>query len=305
MKGKVLLSALLALAVSALAVTPAMATRVAASVPGFTTPLRYYLALGDSLSVGIQPIPSGASVETNQGYVNDLYAVEKKAIHGLKLVQLGCPGESTSSMLDGKTNLVHAKQYHCVKTGGSQLKAAVKWLKAHHAKGEVPLITIDLGANDVDGCTAPGVSLGPCLNAGIASISKNTPKILSALRKAAPKGTTFAGTTIYDPFLAAYLDPYNRFYSLAEPSVALAQQVNTAITTADTGAKFKTADVFDAFKTTVTDPVPGTNIPTNVAEICALTWECTAPPQGPNIHANPKGYSVIAAAFEKVIGKLK
>jgi lysophospholipase L1-like esterase len=192
-----------------------------------------------------------------------------------------------------------------VTTGGSQLRAAEKWLKAHHKKGEVPLITIDIGPNDVDGCASPRVSLLPCLSAGIKAISGNTPKILAGLRKAAPKGTAFAAMNLYDPFLAAYLDPYSTFYSLAEPSVGLAQTVNLAIAAADKAAKFKTADVFDAFKTGVATTYPGTKLPTNVVEICALTWQCTKPPQGPNIHANKAGYGVIARAFNSVIGKLE
>jgi hypothetical protein len=34
----------------------------------------YYLALGDSLAIGIQPAANGSYVPTNQGYVDDLYA---------------------------------------------------------------------------------------------------------------------------------------------------------------------------------------------------------------------------------------
>ena len=46
-------------------------------------------------------------------------------------------------------------------------------------------------------------------------------------------------------------------------------------------------------------------IPLNVARVCAWTWACTTPPSGPNIHANKNGYSVIASAFQKVIGRLQ
>src|SRR5689334_13986934 len=35
---------------------------------------RYYLALGDSLSQGVQPNVNGLSLETNQGYADQLYA---------------------------------------------------------------------------------------------------------------------------------------------------------------------------------------------------------------------------------------
>jgi hypothetical protein len=51
-------------------------------------------------------------------------------------------------------------------------------------------------------------------------------------------------------------------------------------------------------------PYNGTLVPKNVAEVCTLSWACTAPPQGPNIHANAAGYGVIAGAFADVLGKL-
>jgi hypothetical protein len=63
----------------------------------------------------------------------------------------------------------------------------------------------------------------------------------------------------------------------------------------------KVANVFGAFATSdfsdqVTVPGIGT-VPRNVALLCRYTWECTAPPRGPNQHANATGYGVIARAF--------
>jgi len=49
--------------------------------------------------------------------------------------------------------------------------------------------------------------------------------------------------------------------------------------------------------------VPGIgSLPRNVARICQWTWECAPPPRGPNQHANPAGYRVIANAILKVAG---
>ncbi|HUH80894.1 MAG TPA: hypothetical protein VLZ06_06165 [Solirubrobacteraceae bacterium] len=42
-----------------------------------------------------------------------------------------------------------------------------------------------------------------------------------------------------------------------------------------------------------------TQVPVAVAEVCRLTWMCAPAPVGPNIHANPTGYHVIAQAFLK------
>ena len=66
-------------------------------------------------------------------------------------------------------------------------------------------------------------------------------------------------------------------------------------------AGFRVADVagaFDTAKFTPTVPLPGAgNVPLNVARICAWTYMCAPAPVGPNIHATPAGYQVLAAAF--------
>jgi lysophospholipase L1-like esterase len=269
-------------------------------------PAHYYVALGDSLSVGFQPL-GGPGIETSQGYTNDLRANYAKQVRRLKLVEVGCPGDTTGSLLTGMGNDTAAAFFHCDRTGGSQLAAAVAFLRAHHRKGEVPLVTIDIGANDVDGCVQEP-SLGQilsCVVTGEAAIKTNTPKILSALRKAAPKGTKLAAMNLYDPVLADELSSNPSAQALGAESLTLIKSINADITAADKGAKFKTANVAKAFGTYDTSkPNAGQQIPTDVVNICNLTWMCAASPIGPNIHANATGYKVIAGAFEKVVGKL-
>lgn len=273
-------------------------------------PVRYYLALGDSLSVGYQPNAQGVGRETDLGYTNDLWTLESKRIKGLQLVEVGCPGDTTTSLLTGQGNTVNAMLFHCNRKGGSQLKAAVKFLKKHHRRGEVPLITIDIGANDVDGCVSqPTLPLVlACVNNGENAIKTNTPKILMALKAAAPKGTTFVAMNLYDPVLGYYFSTNPNQKALATASVSLLQSLNGDIQSANTSSGFKTADVADAFQTYNTSPTvswEGQMIPVDVAYVCAWTWACTTPPVGPNIHANDNGYDVIAGVFYRTAGRLK
>ena len=100
-------------------------------------PPAYYLALGDSLSQGVQPDAAGASVETRYGYPDQVYAALRPSHPTLKLVKLGCPGETTSTMINGGI---------CHYAGGSQLAAATAFLRAHRSR--VLLVSIDIGAND-------------------------------------------------------------------------------------------------------------------------------------------------------------
>jgi lysophospholipase L1-like esterase len=267
--------------------------------------VHYYLALGDSLAQGMQPNIAGVTGPTNQGYADDLYAAKKSQVRNLKLVKLGCGGESSASFVTGKGNN-DAAFFHCHPAGGSQLIAAERFLKAHHAKGEVPLITLDIGANDVDGCAA-AANVGTCVTAGMTAINTYVPQIVSGLKKAAPKGTKFAGMNLYDPVLGGYFSTDSSVRGLALASPALLKEVNTALGNAYQGGGFVTADVADAFDSyDSTDTVTWENqqIPINLARVCAWTWACSTPPSGPNIHANKNGYQVIANTFSQVIGRL-
>lgn len=254
----------------------------------------YYLALGDSLARGAQPNAAGTTVPTSAGYANDIYAAEKAKIKGLKLEQLGCLGETTTTMIKGGCPEGSYK-------AGSQLKAALAFIKIH----KIAFITLDIGANDVDNCVVNGAVNQTCVGKGGASIAENVPTIAAALRKAAGRTTPIAGMTYYDPFLADYLTG-TAGQGLAEESVLLGKSVNAALQSAFLAQKFKVADVATAFDTygpfsqTETLPSIGT-VPMPVGQICALTWMCAPAPLGPNIHANATGYALIAKTFEAVL----
>jgi lysophospholipase L1-like esterase len=266
---------------------------------------RYYLALGDSLSTGYQPTASGLGVETNAGYVSDIFRYERRHLKHLALVDLGCPGDTTSSLLTGSGNTTLAARLNCDRDGGSQLAAAVAFLKAHNRPGEVPLITIDIGINDLNRC-ANAPSPSRCLASGERSLATNTPKILKALAAAIPKHTTLAQMNLYDTHLGRQLQTLGARESERAEFLNATRQANTTIRIDDQDAGFRNADVASAFDTY--DQTPATwktlRVPENVARSCTLTWACSLAPIGHNIHPNERGYRVIARAYERVIGKL-
>lgn len=269
--------------------------------------VRYYLALGDSLSQGQQPDAQGITLNTDEGYPNQLFTIEHGRIPGLTLVKFGCGGETTGSMISGRGNHL-SEHFHCRPAGGSQLRAAELFLRAHDRPGQVPLVTIDIGANNVDGCVSVPLSrVATCVSAGEAAIKHDLPIIVRALRRAAPAGTRFAGMTLYDSALGAYFSASSSARALAAASVPLAHQINTDLATGFKSGGFAVADVagaFDSYDTTHTVTWEGQSIPVNVARVCSWSWACTTPPSGPNIHPNKNGYAVIAGAFEKAIGRL-
>jgi lysophospholipase L1-like esterase len=260
-----------------------------------TTASSFYLSLGDSLAQGVQPNAQGVNVETKQGYPDQLFTALRLGNPTLKLVKLGCPGESTSTMIKGGI---------CSYSLGSQLKQAAAFL--HNHRGHVQLVTIDIGANDLNPCLVltniPDIV--KCLEGVFPKIQANLTKIMGTLTSVTGSsgGPPIIGMAYYDPQLANWLKGTPADKTLAKDSVALAQAFNGLLGKVYTAFGAKVADVFTAFhtaapfKTRVTLPAFG-RVPKAVGYICMYTWMCAAPPVGPNIHANQLGYGVIANTF--------
>jgi len=267
-------------------------------------PKPYYLALGDSLSVGVQPTASGGNKNTSQGYANQL----ARRVGGVSLVNYGCGGATTASFIKGNKPCGPKRKpgYANNSPRTSQLAAAERFLRKN--RGKVRFVTIDIGANDVASCGQGGGIDIDCVNKGIAEIKKNGPKIAKRLRRAAGGGVPLAVMNLYDPFLQQWLNGGSG-PAIAEASVDIARdQVNPAIVKAFRPSGFKIARAAEAFDTYVpferTTTYGGRNdVPLAVARICRLTWMCAPEPKGLDIHANKAGYSEIAAAFRKALGK--
>ena len=266
------------------------ATGVPARARHHAPPASYYLALGDSLSQGVQPNATGTSVKTPDGYASQLYAVLRRRVPGLRLIDLGCPGETTATMIHGGT---------CSYGGRSQLAAAVSFLRVH--RSHVSLITLDIGANDPNPCVMhPSLlKVMPCLGKAAMGTSANLTTIMTALRPAAGH-TRIIGMNYYLPELAEWRNGFAG-EALARVAELAAVGYNDLLTRIYQRSGARIADVFGAFHTTdfandVTVPGYG-RLPRNVAAICQWTWQCAAPPRGPNQHANQAGYAVIARAF--------
>ncbi len=292
-----LVSALLLLGVATVTAVTGTASATAGGA-------RYYLALGDSLSTGFQPTLRGEGIETHSGYVDDILARERRAASGLQLVDVGCPGDTTTSLRSGIGNDPLALRLHCDRSGGSQLQAALTFLRTHRRAGEVPLITLDIGINNLNRCAALA-DPGPCLRAGEDAITTDLPRILRALRAAAPAGATLAAMTLYDTYLGKVAAD-GATPTAARAFLAAYRQANATIIADDARLGVRTAEVAGAFHTGDTGSVAwrGRATPANLARTCTLTWACSPPPIGHNIHPDARGYRVIARAFELAVGRL-
>ncbi|HEX6933292.1 MAG TPA: SGNH/GDSL hydrolase family protein [Streptosporangiaceae bacterium] len=264
----------------------------------------FYLSLGDSLAQGVQPDPAGRDVATSRGYPDRLAAVLRRHLPHLRLVKLGCSGETTATMIHGGI---------CRYPAGSQLAEAARFLRAH--RGRTALVTIDIGANDPNSCLTNGGLGGllPCVVARLPQIGKNLSRILSTLRAAGGRRVLIVGMTYYVPELGLWWrGTVGRQLGILTGAVAAG--ANKMLADRYRGFGARVANVFAAFgssdfgtkngqahsrassRSTGSDPIPP-----NVATICALTWMCAKPPRGPDEHANDAGYAVIARAFWRAI----
>jgi lysophospholipase L1-like esterase len=267
----------------------ALGASVALAPTGGADPTpHYYVSLGDSLSRGYMPGPG----DTDQGYPDDLFATLQARDPSLQLVKLGCSGETTGTMIDG------GKCTDRYPVGTSQLDVAEQFLRDH--RGQVTYLTLDIGANDVDGC-ATGGSIDPaCVTQGVVTITKNLNTILSGLTAASGRLPRSIGMNYYDPFLAAWLTGAQG-QVVAAASVVLLEGLNTVESAEYVLYGWRVADVATAFHTLDfinKRPAPPFGLlPQNVAYICNYTFMCSQQ----NIHANVAGYQLIAGAFAKHI----
>lgn len=250
----------------------------------------YYVSVGDSLAAGVQPIGDPDNLyRTAEGYAEQLLEIGRARLAKLSLVKLGCPGETTASMIDGGI---------CSYPHGSQLDEAVSFLHAH--RNHVAFVTIDIGANDFP-CNE-----ARCVPDGVASIQANLPGILDDLRNAAGPGVPIVGMTLYNPFLAAWLTGAEGQAYAEYTEAVFMGPIDAMLRGIFQAAGSDVADVEGAFSstnfTTLVD-LPGAGpVPLNVARICTWTWVCAPAPLGPDNHANHDGYAVIARAFADTLG---
>jgi lysophospholipase L1-like esterase len=243
-------------------------------------PVRYDLALGDSLAAGV-----GATAPADS-YAALIERDQQAYIPGLQLMDLGCSGATTTSFIAGGG---------CTYSAGSQLAAAESFLRTNGRR--VAFVTIDVGINDIDGCMST-TSVDPeCVADGLRQTSAGLTRILSGLRSADPRVAIY-GADYYDPFLAAWFDgPVGQ--TVARQSEADVLALDDVLSGAYAAARIPVAQVAARFDTVgfESEGSGAGAVPANVGRICAWTWMCL----GPNLHPNDVGHAQVAAAFDQVI----
>ena len=294
---------------------------VASAENGEDSPI--YLSLGTSLSAGTLADVDGSSQPfTNKSFTDRLYPRLRKHFGGqLEHVKLGCPGETSNSMMtgmfvlgaddppDGDAFMNAPTPSVCSDSGplpiygsGTQLGDALATLDS----GRVELVTIDMGANDALR-TLNGCGVNPtCIEMGLGFSLVNLQSILFDIR--AVYSGPIIGMTYYNPNLAAIVNPDVGTGGLPpEVFAAITNQLtadyNNGLEAVYGAFGVRVADVETAFDTQNFGDADGNGVPDNVDMICALTDMCPSKPgASPNIHPNPRGYLFISRVFLTALG---
>jgi lysophospholipase L1-like esterase len=293
--------------VAALAAFAALALAPAAGAKG---PGSTYLALGDSLAYGYHQAQFQNELKEHgfvnpanfdDGYVDDFGAALKLLNPKLKVVNDGCPGETTETFIKGSgvgpeycaggpTGSPFPKAFLHHAYPGTQLADALAVAK----ESGTGTITLDIGANDILqflGSTCGFPLTFSCteaeVEAEIGHVVGNVGFILAQLRAAAPKAKI------------VFVSQYNPYPTVLKPEGrgdATVEALNAAIKSVAAGFNVKfanTARVIN-FSGTHGGPEAG-DIPT----VCALTAMCpggTFNPASPeaDIHPTKAGYAAMA-----------
>jgi lysophospholipase L1-like esterase len=169
----------------------------------------------------------------------------------------------------------------------------------------VKLVTIDIGANDLESCAGESGIDEDCVHQAFDDLAENLPKILGALRFAAGPPVPIVGMNYYNPYLATWLDP--QFGpAFATGTNGILASFNELLEFIYGEYQMPVADVATAFNTDQFAPLVDVDgipfsIPLNVAMVCGYTYLCAPGEMGGNIHPTDAGYGIITQAFLGVL----
>jgi lysophospholipase L1-like esterase len=249
-----------------------------------------YLALGDSVAFGYRPpqvTPPDAYLDPANftGYPS---VVAREL--GLTVVNASCPGETTASLInaaaasngcenspDSATGYREMYPLH-VAYSGSQLAFAVSFLEQNR---DTKLVTIDIGANDLDLClAAPDHCTGPDFQRTLAQVGRNLDTILATLRGTAH----YRGEVVVLTYYAVNYRDGAGVRQIEALNAVLSQR----------GERFgaRIADGFGAFEAAAA----GAN-----GDTCSAGLRIRLPEGGCNAHPSLLGQDLLASAVVAVV----
>ncbi|HMM96746.1 GDSL-type esterase/lipase family protein [Phycicoccus sp.] len=220
------------------------------------------VALGDSLAAGYQP---GGAELRDSAYPALAAARLSAGGQRLGVANLACSGETTSTLVEGG---------RCTYPEKSQLAAAEALLRER--RGDVRLVTLDIGGNDLLHCVRGMQVDASCATTGLGTVRTNLPTVLERLRAAAGPDVPVLVLGYYNPWLAASYLGAGKTQLAAATSAYTKLDTEIAAAAKATGARYVPLTAAFALADTTPTTFNGKSVPRNVAQVCTLTYICTA-----------------------------
>jgi lysophospholipase L1-like esterase len=242
-----------------------------------------YLALGDSVAFGFNPLLDPRNAANFVGYPEALASQLD-----LSVTNASCPGEASGGFisLTGVDNVCRpyraAFPLH-VQYSTSQLDFAVAFLRSNP---RTRLITLDIGANDLFVLQKQCGGMVACIQQGLpgllATLSANLATIYSRLNRAAPFHHQVVALTYYS---INYSDPVG---------TGIIGAIDATVAAATMRAGGRVADGFGAFQAIAA---------ASGGDSCAAGLLIVRPTGGCDIHPSPKGRDVLAGAIRVALAR--
>lgn len=260
-----------------------------------------YVSVGDSYASGYQATGVRQGANTRNGFAYQLPRLARPRGYDLELVNFACGGATTVSMIRQTQPCPPRARGIGGRTWGgrTQTAAAERFLREH--RGDVALVTVSIGGNDVTAC-AREPDPAACVATAVTAIRKNLGTMVKRLRAAAGPKVRIVGITYPDVILGQWVgDGANQ--DLAKLSVLAFQAlINPALKETYATARAQFVDVtaatgaYTPFDQTMTLAPYGV-VPVAVARVCELTYYCGFR----DIHMTTPGYRVIAELVAKTL----
>jgi lysophospholipase L1-like esterase len=275
----------------------------AAAAGARTPPTKLYVSLGDSYATGYQPTPQGTrGTSTRDGFPYQLPALARPRGWRLRLVNFGCGGATTTSILQDRGCRPRARALGGpIYSNRTQTAAAERFLRAN--RGKVDLITVAIGGNDVTRCVREPDPVG-CVVTGVEVIKRNVSALARRLRAAAGRNVRIIGLTYPDVILGQWVTGRKEDQDFARLSLfGFRQLINPALKASYESVRrgsfidvTAASGAYGSLEQT-TYLAPYGQLPVPVAKVCQLTWYC----QFRDIHARRSGYRLIAQLIARAL----
>ena len=255
--------------------------------------VEYDVSVGDSYAAGYQPVASATAHRDTHGFAYQVIDMAKAKGDDFILRNFACDGATTATILqqDGCGLSAPGPDSESYADRPRPWRPIAS-LRDH--PGQIGLITVSIGGNDILGCAAAAILIS-CVTDALTGIEDNLRQLLSGLRAAAGPTVPIVGLTYPDVFLgyAESKDPAQKNLAAVSDPRRAHPESGPVGPVRGRRRHFRRRHqgqrgVHPVDETTHSGSHGAT--PVAVADVCALTYACRLH----DVHPTTQGYALIA-----------